>query len=212
MTMSGIKILIPSAACLALLCATCVSQAEQSTSPEQRGASSGAVPAGFSSDRIGDIHDFDYLLGAWTTQQKRLKARGIGKSEWIEAPANRHCAVSYLGGLDIVEDSWSPTGTPAGLFLYTFNPQKKQWAIRWVNPKTGEPDPPSVGGFAGTRGEFYGEDTDNGRAIKVRITWTRLDHDHARWEQSFSYDNQTWETNWITDFTRADPAAVCRKT
>jgi hypothetical protein len=181
------------------------------------GMQSGAVPSGaeglpgFSNTHTGDIHDFDYLIGAWTTRQKRLKARGAGKSEWMDAPPNRHCAVSYLGGLDIVEDSWSPTDAPAGLFLYTFSPQKQQWAIRWVNPKTGEPDPPSVGGFSGTRGEFYGEDADNGRPIKVRIVWTKLDPDHARWEQSFSYDNQTWETNWITDFTRADPAVLCHK-
>lgn len=54
-----------------------------------------------------------------------------------------------------------------------------------------------AGGFQGNHGEFYGDDEDNGHPIKVRYTWDKLDHDHARWKQAFSYDNRTWETNWI---------------
>jgi hypothetical protein len=200
---------IQSVWCMALTFAA--SSGADGMQPGPSASVGGESPAAFSTTHTGDIHDFEYLIGAWTTQQRRLKARGVGSSDWIEAPANQHCAVSYLGGLDIVEDSWSPAKTPSGLFLYTFNPGKQQWAIRWVNPKTGEPDPPSVGGFAGMRGEFYGEDVDNGRPIKVRIIWTKLDRDHARWEQAFSYDNRTWETNWITDFTRGDPAVICHR-
>ena len=169
------------------------------------------LPPGFSTSRSGSPHDFDYLLGAWTTRQKRLKERAVGSHDWIEAPANQHCALPYLAGRAIVEQSQFPTKEPAGLFLYTFSPAKQQWAIYWINAKTGQLDPPSVGGFDGTHGEFYGSDEDNGRPIRVRITWTSLDHDHARWEQAFSYDDRTWETNWISDFTRADPAAICPK-
>jgi hypothetical protein len=170
------------------------------------------LPPGYSRDRTGDAHDFDYLPGAWTTQQRRLKARDVGSSEWIEPPANRHCAVSYLDGRAIVEESRFPDQGPAGLFLYAFDLQRRQWSIYWVNGKTGQMDPPLLGGFAGGRGEFYSEDVDNGRPIKVRVTWTvAADRNHARWEQAFSYDNHTWETNWISEFTRADPAtAACQ--
>lgn len=66
-----------------------------------------------------------------------------------------------------------------------------------------------AGGFQGNHGEFYGDDEDNGHPIRVRYTWDKLDHDHARWKQAFSYDNRTWETNWIGEFVRADPAEVC---
>jgi hypothetical protein len=170
------------------------------------------LPPGFATSVSGSKHDFDYLLGAWTTRQKRLKARAVGSSEWIEAPGNSHCAQPYLGGQAIVEQSQFPNHDPAGLFLYTFNPTKQQWAIYWVDPKAGQLDSPSVGGFEGSRGEFYADDEDNGRPIKVRIVWTKLDHDHARWEQAFSYDDRTWETNWISDFTRGDPAIICPRT
>ncbi len=167
------------------------------------------LPPGFSTSVTGSKHDFDYLAGAWTTRQKRLKVLAAGSSDWVEAPANRHCARTYLSDGVIVEQSQFPNNVPAGLFLYTFNPAKQQWAIRWVNGKTGELEPPYVGGFQGTRGEFYGDDDYNGRPIRVRIIWTNPDRDHARWEQSFSFDDRTWEINWISDFTRGDPAVIC---
>jgi hypothetical protein len=66
-----------------------------------------------------------------------------------------------------------------------------------------------VGGFDGNRGEFYAQDEIEGRPIKVRYIWTKVDHDHARWEQAFSYDDRTWETNWIGELERADAAKVC---
>jgi len=60
------------------------------------------------------------------------------------------------------------------------------------------------GGFTGDIGVFEGDDTFEGKPIRVRFTWTRLDADHARWEQAFSADaGRTWETNWTMDFTRA---------
>jgi hypothetical protein len=63
--------------------------------------------------------------------------------------------------------------------------------------------------LCGKHGEFYGEDSDDGRPVKVRFIWDKMDRNHARWEQAFSYDNRTWETNWTADFVRADAAAVC---
>jgi len=47
------------------------------------------------------------------------------------------------------------------------------------------------------------------RPIKVRYTWDIHDHDHARFERAFSYDERTWETNWTADFERADPEKTC---
>lgn len=50
---------------------------------------------------------------------------------------------------------------------------------------------------------------DGTRHVYVRFLWTERDHDHAHWEQAFSYDGRTWETNWTAEFHRADPAALC---
>ncbi len=168
-----------------------------------------AVPPGYSTSRTGSLHDFDYFAGAWTTRQRRLTARGVGSTEWDEFPATL-CMTLYLDGMATVDELYMPTKGVAGLTLRTFDSEKHQWSIYWVSSATGRIDPvPVVGGFQGKRGEFYAADQDEGRPVKVRYTWDIRDHDHARWEQAFSYDDRTWETNWTADFERADPAKTC---
>jgi hypothetical protein len=171
--------------------------------------SGGAVPPGYSLSQTGDMHDFDFFVGGWTTVQRRLKVRGAGGSDWEEFPAVE-CLTLYLGGVATVDELYMPTKKRAGLTLRAFDVEKRQWSIYWVSSATGRLDPvPVVGGFDGKRGEFYADDREDGRPIKVRYQWDKLDNDHARWEQAYSYDNKTWETNWIADFTRADTSKVC---
>jgi hypothetical protein len=170
---------------------------------------SGMLPPGYSTARTGGVHDFDYFVGAWVTKQRRLKARGVGSSDW-EAFTATQCLTLYLGGMATVDELYMPTKNRAGLTLRTFDPEKRQWSIYWVSSGDGKLDPdPVVGGFEGNHGEFYAPDGDGGRPVKVRYTWDKIDHDHARWSQAFSYDNRTWETNWIGDFTRADASKLC---
>jgi hypothetical protein len=167
------------------------------------------APPGYSTKRTGGVHDFDFFAGAWTTRQHRLKVRGAGSSEWEDFPATL-CMTLYLGGMATVDELYMPTKDRAGLTLRTFDPERHQWSIYWVSSVTGRLDPvPVVGGFAGQRGEFYAADEDGGRPVKVRYTWNKIDRNHARWEQAFSYDDRTWETNWTADFERADPASAC---
>lgn len=193
-------------AMIVVSCALCATLLGATTSAAGDGT---GVPPGYSTTRTGSAHDFDYFVGGWTTQQRRLKARGVGSQEWEEFPATL-CMALYLDGIATVDELYMPRTRRAGLTLRTFDLEKHQWSIYWVSSATGKLDPvPVVGGFQGNRGEFYAPDVENGRPIKVRYVWTKLDHDHARWEQSFSYDNQTWETNWTADFLRADPAETC---
>jgi hypothetical protein len=165
-------------------------------------------PPGYTLARTGDLRDFDYFQGAWTTHQRRLKARGVGSTDWEEFPATL-CMTLYLDGMATVDELYFPTKGWAGLTLRTFDVEKHQWSIYWVSSASGRLEPPVVGGFDANHGEFYGEDMDSGRPVKVRFTWNKLDRDHARWEQAFSYDNSAWETNWTADFVRADPTATC---
>lgn len=167
------------------------------------------LPPGYTMARTGNMQDFDYFVGGWTTHQRRLKSRGTGSTEWEEFAATE-CLSLYLAGMATVDELYFPATGRSGLTLRTFDPDRHQWSIYWVSSATGRLDPvPVVGGFQGARGEFYAQDTEDGRPIKVRYTWNKVDHDHARWEQAFSYDDRTWETNWTADFTRADPAATC---
>ena len=171
-------------------------------------ASGEPTPPGYTTARSGDVHDFDYFAGGWTTEQRRLKDRGVGSGEWEEFPATL-CMSLYLDGMVTVDELYFPTKSWAGLTLRTFDLEKHEWSIYWISSTSGKLDTPVVGGFDGDHGEFYGEDHDRGRPIKVRFAWNKLDRDHARWEQAFSYDNRTWETNWTAEFTRADTAKTC---
>ena len=173
-------------------------------------AQNAPVPPGFTMERTGSASDFDYFEGGWTTVQRRLRVRGAGSNDWEVFPATL-CATPYLGGAATVDELYMPTLNRAGLTLRVFDPNARQWSIYWINSALGRLDPvPVVGGFVGNRGEFYASDhAPDGRPIKVRYIWTLADRNHARWEQAFSYDDRTWETNWTADFTRADTAAVC---
>jgi len=60
-----------------------------------------------------------------------------------------------------------------------------------------------VGRFTGDVGEFFGDETVDGKDVLCRFLWTRP-AGLPRWEQAFSDDGgTTWETNWIMTFTRS---------
>jgi hypothetical protein len=61
-----------------------------------------------------------------------------------------------------------------------------------------------IGKFDGGVGEFFGDETVDGRTVLCRFLWTRTGDGSPRWEQAFSDDGgRTWETNWVMTFARA---------
>jgi hypothetical protein len=168
---------------------------------------SGPVPPGYSTTVTGNMHDFDYFVGGWTTKQHRLKARGVGSNDW-EDFTGTECLSLYLDGQATVDELYMPAKHRAGLTVRSFDLEKHQWSIYWVTGQAGPLDP-VVGGFRGDHGEFYATDEEGHRPVKVRYMWDKIDHDHARWQQAFSFDDKTWETNWTAEFTRADASKVC---
>jgi hypothetical protein len=150
----------------------------------------------------GDIHDFDFFVGNWNSVNRRLRKRWVGSNDWETFPCTIRCE-SLMGGVVNIDEGDFPTKGWSGMTLRVFNLAKRQWSLYWINSSTGELFSPVVGGFTGDRGEFYGDDTDEGRPIKVVFHWTRLGPDRARWQQAFSLDGKEWETNWIIEHTRA---------
>jgi hypothetical protein len=201
-------------AILAALLATPMAMAQATGKAPSAASGAGAGrPPGYSTTITGSIHDFDYFMDSgWMTRQHKLKVRGVGSKDWQDFIGTL-CATPYLGGMATVDEIYFPERREAGLTLRTYDSSRKQWSIYWVSSTTGKlGEPPMVGGFHGGKlGEFYAADHDaKGRPIKVRFLWKILDHDHARWEQAFSYDDRSWETNWTADFTRADRDKVCK--
>ncbi len=153
------------------------------------------------------MNDFDFLHGSWDVANRRLTTPlDPASGEWAQFPG-RTVVRSLFGGAGNIEELTFPTLGRSGATLRLFDREREQWSIFWSDSRTGRLDPPVVGGFAGDRGDFYGDDTDEGRPIRVHFTWHRLGPDAARWEQEFSADGGvTWELNWVMDFTRTGPA------
>jgi hypothetical protein len=146
-------------------------------------------------------HDFDFLFGQWTVRHRRLRARGGGCTDWEEFAGTAETR-PLLGGLCDIEEHQIPGRDFSGVALRTFDPAKQLWSIYWVSARDGLLQQPVTGRFEGDSGRFEGDDSDDGRAIKVRFLWQRGDGS-PRWEQSFSYDSGlTWELNWVMAFQR----------
>jgi hypothetical protein len=162
-----------------------------------------------SSERDGQ-HDFDPLIGSWKYHLKRRLRPLTGSTEWVDLDGTGVCYKIWDGRaqLDTVELDGPTTGHIEGLTLRTYNPQSHQWRLYWANSKTGIMDPPQVGEFKDGRGEFFAQDTINGKTILIRFVWTNMTTSAPHFEQSFSDDGgKSWEVNWITDQTRVPEAA-----
>jgi len=148
-------------------------------------------------------HDFDPLIGAWKYHLKRRLHPLTGSTTWVEFEGTGVCRKIYDGAsIDQIEVD-GPTGHIEGLTLRVYNPQSHQWRLYWANSKVGILDPPQVGQFKDGHGEFFAQDTVNGKTILLKFDWTNLNTNMPHFEQSFSDDGgKTWEVNWITDQTR----------
>jgi hypothetical protein len=149
-------------------------------------------------------HDFDFELGSWKIHLRRLQHPLTGSSSWIEFDGTSVTRKVWEGRSQIEEfETDGPTGHIEGLTLRTYNPQSHQWSLYWANSKDGTVVPPQIGQFKDGRGEFYAQDTFNGKSIFVRFIWSGTTTNLPHFEQSFSDDGgKTWEVNWITDQTR----------
>jgi hypothetical protein len=155
---------------------------------------------------VGTARDFDFFMGRWHVHNRRLRERLAGAEEWeeFEATSVARPLLDGMGNED--EFRTDHEGGMIGMSFRFFDPVTKDWSIYWADSRRcGVLDPPVFGSFADGIGVFEGADTFDGRPILVRFTWSRVTTDTPCWEQAFSRDNgETWETNWIMDFTRAE--------
>ncbi|HYM86596.1 MAG TPA: hypothetical protein VET30_07635, partial [Pseudoxanthomonas sp.] len=83
--------------------------------------------------------------------------------------------------------------------------QAKRWSLYWAGNRSGVLEPPVVGRFEHGVGIFEGDDTHQGRPIRVRFIWSEISARSAHWQQAFSVDGgRSWETNWHMYMSRRD--------
>jgi len=154
-------------------------------------------------------HDFDFELGNWTIHLAKLVNPLMGSSTWIKFDGTSVTRKVWDGRSQLEQfETDGAAGHIEGLTLRVYNPQSHQWSLYWANSKDGTLFQPLIGEFKNGRGEFYDQETFNGRAIYNRFIWSEITPNSAHFEQSFSDDGgKTWETNWITDQARVPDKA-----
>lgn len=152
-------------------------------------------------------HDFDFEVGTWKAHVKTLVHRLSGAHDWEDLDGT--VVTRSLPLLEGWNESEMRVDSPTThrrielLAVRIYNPASRQWSIYGSSLKTGVFDPPLIGTFNNGRGDLYGQDTWEGRAVTVRFTWQSVSHDRTHFEQAYSQDGgKTWEVNWIYDGTR----------
>lgn len=156
-----------------------------------------ALP-GLAQQRDGQ-RDFDFEIGTWRTHLRRLQNPLTGSKTWVEYEGTSVVRKIWNGRANLVElDVSGPAGRIEGLSLRLYNPESRQWSLNFSNSRGGTLSPPVIGEFRNGRGEFFSQETLNGRAILVRFVISDITPDSCRFEQAFSDDGgKTWEVNWI---------------
>jgi hypothetical protein len=149
-------------------------------------------------------HDFDFEIGTWKTHLRRLLHPLTGSTTWVEYEGTTVVRKVWNGRANLVElEASGPAGHFEGLNLRLYNPQSRQWSLNFSNINSGTMSQPTIGEFKNGRGEFFDQETLNGRAIFVRFVISDITPNSCRFEQSFSDDGgKTWEVNCIAIDTR----------
>jgi hypothetical protein len=149
--------------------------------------------------------DFDFFMGDWRVQHRRLVSRLANADEWQEFGGECR-ATRLLGGFGNIDDNIVdiPSGQYPAVTLRAYDPKTRQWAIWWLDARSPHAlDVPVKGSFTDGTGTFFAEDVFDGRPIRVRFLWLDTQTANPRWEQAFSPDaGRTWETNWTMHFAR----------
>jgi hypothetical protein len=150
--------------------------------------------------------DFDFNLGTWKTNVKRLRNPLTGSRDWIELSGTVNVRKIWDGRAQMDEvELDGPDGHFQIMTLFLYNPESRQWSETFANSNAGTLSVPMIGEFKNGRGEFYSQESFNGRSILARQIWSDIKPNSHQLEQAFSDDGgKTWEANYIATLTRAN--------
>ncbi|HEX8457036.1 MAG TPA: hypothetical protein VF656_07050 [Pyrinomonadaceae bacterium] len=170
-------------------------------------ARNGAQPVALKRD---GQRDFDFEIGRWKTHLSRRLRPLTGSTTWVEYEGTTVVRKVWEGRANLVElEVEGAAGHIEGLSLRLYNPDARQWSLNFSNSAGGTMSEPVFGEFKNGRGEFYGQELLNGRAIMVRFIISDITPDSCRFEQAFSDDGgKTWEVNWVATDTRVKDASA----
>lgn len=148
-------------------------------------------------------HDFDFLHGVWHVHNRRLRTRLAGCNQWDEfdARVETRPVLGGIGNREHFETDWD--GGYRGMAIRLYDGAEGRWRIWWASDRSPVLDAPLVGCFDGKIGDFRARFEHEGKPVLCRYRWTRIDANHAHWDQAYSPDDGiSWEPNWFMQFSR----------
>ena len=143
---------------------------------------------------------FDFWLGEWSVDNKRLKRGG-----WVDS-GTAVARIQAVADGNAVLERWTGElgGDPLiGFSLRAYDPALGKWVIH-LNWHGGRP-----GSFFVMHGERNGERIElfpPGDKTSTRYTFSLAHEGSAQWDNATSRDGgQTWITDWVMQFTRSGP-------
>jgi len=100
-------------------------------------------------------HDFDFLIGDWNAQLKRLLRPLTGSTDWVEFKGITNCRPIWGGRGNIDEftvENSSDGAKIEGLTIRLYDPQTQEWSLYWANNKTGTTGLPRKAGLLAAEG------------------------------------------------------------
>jgi hypothetical protein len=149
-------------------------------------------------------HDFDFETGNWKTHVSRLVHPMTGSTTWVTYDGTTVVRKVWNGRANLGElEIDGSAGHIELLSLRLYNPSSRQWSLNVASSGGGTLGIPAIGEFKNGRGEFFDQETFNGRTILLRFVISDITPNSCHFEQAFSDDGgKTWEVNWVATDTR----------
>src|SRR5262245_9164413 len=146
-----------------LVCGSILLSPSLQVRAQQKPAGSKPTAAPTPARRDGQ-HDFDFEIGTWKTHVSRLQHPLSGSTTWVEYDGTSVVRKVWNGRANLLElEVEGPSGHIEGLSLRLYNPQSHQWSLNFSNSSGGTLAQPTIGEFKNGRGEFYDQETLDGR-------------------------------------------------
>ncbi len=161
--------------------------------------------------RADGQHDFDFEIGTWTMQRRRLLHPLTGDTTWADPGPARHIVRAVWGGRASLAELQVDSPAPhfVGSILHLYDPRQRQWRLYWASSDDGEVSGPMVGAFENGRGVFVDQEPYRGVTILVRVVYSDITPTSFRTAQSFSPDGgATWQVNAVDVYTRVSPPSL----
>ena len=106
-------------------------------------------------------------------------------AQWVECEGTTVVRKVCNGRANLLElEADCPSGHFEGLNLRLYNLESHQWSLNFASSSTGTLSQPTSGEFRNGRGEFFDQETFNGRAILVRFVISNITPDSCHFEQA----------------------------